>query len=237
MPAVSPWLRALAIVAATLVAYLPALGAGFVWDDDDYVTRNPLLRHPDGLARIWFSADAPSQYFPLVYTTFRLEYALFGLEPFGYHLVNVCLHAANGLLAWRLLARLALPGAWLAGAIFALHPVHVESVAWISERKNLLSGVFYLASALAYLRHVETEGRGQSRSRSLYAASLALFLCRPARKDRHLHASRGAPARALVEEWLCRTTRPAGSLAFLRAWNRAGTHHRLARATRGGRGG
>jgi hypothetical protein len=149
---VSPWLRAAAIVAATLVAYLPALGAGFVWDDDDYVTNNPLLRDPDGLARIWLSADAPSQYFPLVYTFFRLEYALWGLEPFGYHLVNVCLHAANALLAWAVLARLALPGAWLAAAIFALHPVHVESVAWISERKNVLSTLCFLGALLAWLR-------------------------------------------------------------------------------------
>jgi tetratricopeptide (TPR) repeat protein len=149
---VSPWLRAAAIVAATLVAYLPALGAGFVWDDDDYVTNNPLLRDPDGLARTWFSADAPSQYFPLVYTSFRLEYALWGLDPFGYHLVNVCLHAANALLAWGVLARLALPGAWLAAAIFALHPVHVESVAWITERKNVLSTFCFLGALLAWLR-------------------------------------------------------------------------------------
>ncbi len=155
MPAVSPWLRAAAIVAATLVAYLPALGAGFVWDDDDYVTNNPLLRDPDGLARIWFSADAPSQYFPLVYTSFRLEYALWGLDPSGYHLVNVCLHAANALLAWAVLARLALPGAWLAAAIFALHPVHVESVAWISERKNVLSTLGFLGALLAWLRFAQ----------------------------------------------------------------------------------
>jgi len=172
---VSPWPRAFAIVAATLVAYLPALGAGFVWDDDDYVTRNPLLRDPDGFARIWFSADAPSQYFPLVYTTFRLEYALFGLEPFGYHLVNVCLHAANALLVWRLLACLAIPGAWLAGAIFALHPVHVESVAWIAERKNVLSTLFFLGALLAWLRFaLDGSGkRGWTLSFGLYV--LALF--------------------------------------------------------------
>jgi tetratricopeptide (TPR) repeat protein len=172
---VSPWLRAAAIVAATLVAYLPALGAGFVWDDDDYVTKNPLLHASDGLARIWFSADAPSQYFPLVYTSFRLEYALWGLDPFGYHLVNVCLHAANALLAWAVLARLAVPGAWLAAAIFALHPVHVESVAWITERKNTLSTLFFLGALLAWLRFA-LDGAGKrwwAASFGLYA--LALF--------------------------------------------------------------
>jgi len=175
VPAVSPWLRAAAIVAATLVAYLPALGAGFVWDDNDYVTKNPLLRDPDGLARIWFSADAPSQYFPLVYTFFRLEYALWGLDPFGYHLVNVSLHAANALLAWGVLARLALPGAWLAAAIFALHPVHVESVAWIAERKNVLSTLFFLGALLAWLRFA-LDGSGKrwwALSFGLYV--LALF--------------------------------------------------------------
>ena len=175
MPAVSPWLRTAAIVAATLVAYLPALGAGFVWDDDDYVTKNPLLHEPDGLVRIWFSSDAPSQYFPLVYTSFRLEYALWGLDPFGYHLVNVCLHAANALLVWRVLARLALPGAWLAAAIFALHPVHVESVAWISERKNVLSTLCFLGALLAWLRFA-LDGAGKrwwAASFGLYA--LALF--------------------------------------------------------------
>jgi tetratricopeptide (TPR) repeat protein len=166
---VSSWLRAAAIVAATLVAYLPALGAGFVWDDDDYVTKNPLLHAPDGLVRIWFSDDAPSQYFPLVYTSFRLEYALWGLDPFGYHLVNVCLHAANALLVWRVLARLALPGAWLAAAVFALHPVHVESVAWITERKNVLSTLLFLGALLAWLRFA-LDGAG----RRWWAASFGL---------------------------------------------------------------
>ncbi len=170
-PRVRTALVALLLVAATLVAYLPALGAGFVWDDDDYVTRNPLLHEPDGLARIWFSEDAPSQYFPLVYTSFRLEYALFGLDPFGYHLVNVCLHALNALLVWRLLARLAVPGAALASAIFALHPVHVESVAWITERKNVLSTLFFLASLLAWTRCVLGGG-----AKRWYALSFGLYV-------------------------------------------------------------
>src|SRR5439155_67947 len=87
--------------------------------------------------RIWLSFDSPSQYFPLTYTSFRIERALWGLNPSGYHWTNIFLHVANALLVWRLLARLKLPSAWLAAAIFALHPVQVESVAWITERKNV----------------------------------------------------------------------------------------------------
>ncbi len=108
-----------------VAAYGPALSAGFIWDDDDYVTENPLLHAPDGFERIWLSTDAPSQYFPLVYTAFRIEYGLWGLDPFGYHLINVLLHAANALLLWLLLRRLEIAGAWFAAAVFALHPVHV----------------------------------------------------------------------------------------------------------------
>jgi tetratricopeptide (TPR) repeat protein len=165
-------LLAALIVAATATAYTPALQAGFIWDDDDYVTENPLLPAPDGLRRIWLSMDAPSQYFPLVYTSFRIEYALWGLDPYGYHLVNVLLHAANALLVWWLLRRLSTPGAWLAAAIFALHPVHVESVAWITERKNVLSLFFFLASLLAWMRFAQPGARAKPRS---YAASLAFY--------------------------------------------------------------
>jgi protein O-mannosyl-transferase len=167
-------LAALLLVALTLAAYLPALRAGYVWDDDDYVYENHLLWEPDGLRRIWFSADAPSQYFPLVYTTYRLEYALWGLDPFGYHLVNVLLHAANALLLWRLLAALKLPGGPIAAALFALHPVHVESVAWITERKNVLSGLMFLASLIAWVRHTDGTGR-RSYWLSLAAYQLGLF--------------------------------------------------------------
>src|SRR5436309_10867101 len=125
---------ALLLVVTAILAYQPAWHGGFIWDDDAYITHNPLLTAPDGLRRIWFSLDSPSQYFPLVYTTFRFERALWGLNTTGYHLVNITLHIANALLVWRVLARLEVPGAMLAAAIFALHPVHVESVAWITER-------------------------------------------------------------------------------------------------------
>jgi tetratricopeptide (TPR) repeat protein len=155
-----PWVLGFLLIAATFLAYLPALHGGFIWDDDDYVTDNKLLTAPDGLKRIWFSLDSPSQYFPLTYTTFRIERALWGLNPTGYHFVNLLLHVVNALLVWRLLSRLSVPGAWLAAAIFALHPVQVESVAWITERKNVLSLFFFLLSLLSWVEFVkERPGR------------------------------------------------------------------------------
>jgi len=160
---------AAAIVLLTLVAYIPAMLGGFVWDDDKYVTENPLLTAPDGLKQIWFSLNSPSQYFPLVYTTFRMEHAIWGLNPLGYHFVNLLLHIGNALLLWLILRRLSIRGAWLAAAIFALHPVQVESVAWITERKNVLSTLFYLLTVLAWMRFTDDSKR---RPRRFYALSL-----------------------------------------------------------------
>ena len=112
-PGTNRWLGCLLLVAGTILVYQPAWHAGFIWDDDDYVTNNRLLTAPDGLKRIWFSLESPSQYFPLVYSAFRLEHALWGLNPAGYHWTNILLHAANALLVWWLLRRLKVPGAWL----------------------------------------------------------------------------------------------------------------------------
>ncbi|MFZ3377937.1 MAG: tetratricopeptide repeat protein [Chthoniobacterales bacterium] len=166
------WLFVLILAATTIFAYRPAWHGGFLWDDDAYVTNNELLTAPDGLHRIWFSLDAPSQYFPLVYTTFRIEHALWGLNPSGYHGVNILLHVANALLVWRLLARLNVPGAWLAGAIFALHPVQVESVAWITERKNVLMGFFFLLTLLAWVVFVDERTKRPWR---FYGLALVLY--------------------------------------------------------------
>jgi hypothetical protein len=149
------WLFAMVLVFVTIFAYRPAWNGGFVWDDDNYVAKNHLLTSPDGLRRIWFSLESPSQYFPLTYTSFRIERALWDLKPTGYHWVNILLHAANALLLWRLLAELGVPGAWLAAGIFALHPVQVESVAWITERKNVLMGFFFLLTLLAWTRFID----------------------------------------------------------------------------------
>src|SRR5262249_45896437 len=117
------WVQGLILVGAVILAYQPVWQAGFIWDDDVYVTGNRLLTAPDGLRRIWFSTDSPSQYFPLVYTLFRLECGLLGLNPTGYHWVNILLHAGNAVLVWQLLSRLNAPAAWLGAALFALHPV------------------------------------------------------------------------------------------------------------------
>ena len=167
----SPW-PAAAILLVTAVAYLPAMHAGFVWDDDHYVTENPLLTAPDGLWRIWFSLHRQSQYFPLTFTTLRLEHMLWGLNPVGYHAVNVLLHGVNACLVWVVLRRLALPGAWWAAAIWALHPVNVESVAWVTELKNTQSTLFSLLALLAWLKFTET---ATARPWAFYALSLFLY--------------------------------------------------------------
>ncbi|MEY2481410.1 MAG: protein O-mannosyl-transferase [Verrucomicrobiota bacterium] len=162
----------LILVVGTIAIYWPAFHGGFIWDDDYYVTKNPLLTAPNGLWRIWFSLDSPSQYFPLVYTTFRFERSLWGLDPTGYHLVNIAFHVANALLVWRLLEKLKIPGAWLAAAIFAFHPVQVESVAWITERKNVLMGFFFLLTLLAWIRYVDLETK---KRRIFYALALLFY--------------------------------------------------------------
>jgi protein O-mannosyl-transferase len=168
---------ALVLVVTTILAYQPAWHGGFIWDDDAYITNNELLTAPDGLRRIWFSLDSPSQYFPLVYTMFRFERAWWGLSPTGYHFVNILLHLANALILWSLLARLRVPGAWLAGAIFALHPVQVESVAWITERKNVLMGLFFLLTIRAWVEFVDkqTKHRWFFYVLALLLYALALF--------------------------------------------------------------
>ncbi len=145
-------LLGLILFVATIAAYLPALKGGFIWDDPDYVTNNHALRSAEGLWDIWTNPRSIPQWYPLVHTSYWIEYHLWGLDPFGYHLVNVLLHAGGALLLWKLLTKLKVPGAWLAAAIFALHPIHVESVAWVTERKNTLSAFLYFSAALAYLR-------------------------------------------------------------------------------------
>ena len=163
----------------TIAAYSSAFRCGFIWDDDDYVTRNQTLRDLEGLQRIWFEPGATSQYYPLVHTSFWLEYHVWGLHAAGYHIDNVVLHALAAILLWNILRRLPLSGAWFAAVIFALHPVAVESVAWITERKNVLSAVLYFGAALAYLHFWRLRERAEGTRKSQwwwYALAGLLFV-------------------------------------------------------------
>jgi tetratricopeptide (TPR) repeat protein len=167
---------AAALIAVTAVAYLPAINGDFVWDDDDHVLNNQTLRSAEGLRYIWLDPSATPQYYPLVHTSFWVEYQLWGLATTGYHITNIGLHVVGAVLLWRILLFLSVPGAWLIATIFAINPVQVESVAWITERKNVLSGVFYLSAMLAYL-HFALEPKLAGRRRTLlYAAACFLFL-------------------------------------------------------------
>jgi tetratricopeptide (TPR) repeat protein len=157
------------LVAITLLAYLPAMRGGFIWNDETFLTQNPLIKAGNGLRRFWFTTDPPD-YFPLASTSLWLEWRLWGMNPAGYHVVNVLLHAVSAVLLWRALNRLKAPGAWVAGLLFAVHPVNVESVAWITERKNTLATALYLAGLLAYLKFDE-EGAPRA-----YVLALGLFL-------------------------------------------------------------
>ena len=174
------------------VPYLPSLWGEFVWDDTTFI-EDPAVLSGSGLWTIWLSpADLEeSHYWPVVYTSFWLEHKLWGLAPFGYHLVNLLLHLANVLQVRRLLLCLAVPGAWAVAAVFAVHPVHVESVAWIIARKDLLSGLFYLAAALFWIRFTEAPRKAP------YILSLGLYTVAMLSKS----IAVTLPAALLVLQW------------------------------------
>jgi len=220
---------AAAIVLLAIFAFQPAADNKYIWDDYDYVYKNPLLDAPDGLERIWFGLSQESgppgewwriwfgggdeddpvavscetpQYYPLVFTTFRLEHSFWGVDPAGYHWTNILLHAANAVLLFLILRKLGLGigVAWLVAALFAVHPVEVESVAWVSERKNVVSGFFYLAALLAWLRfsdllHASKPGRWW-----FYLLCILLFICALLSKS----VTATFPAAAGLAEWLRR---------------------------------
>jgi hypothetical protein len=178
------WLKDLLLVAAVLLAYQPAWHGGFVSDDDAWTTSmSGLLRDGSGLYSMWRRITTLPQYYPLTGTTFWLDYHLWGFQTLPYHVENILLHSLAALLFWKLLQRLQVPGASLAAAIFALHPLMVESVGWITERKNVLSLVFYLGALLVYERHVRKSEAGNRifSPRTLpsgwYWLAFALFLC------------------------------------------------------------
>ncbi len=176
--AVSTYLFPLLILIACFIAYSPAIRGGFVWDDDQYLSINKNVTEPGGVVRTWTSLKANPQYYPLVFSGYWLEHQLWGLHTVGYHVTNILLHAVTAILLGRLLTRLRVPGAWLAAALFALHPVQVESVAWITERKNTLSGLFYLLSLTYFARFaaLETDDPPAQRNWNFYLIALACFV-------------------------------------------------------------
>jgi len=174
------------LIGLVCVAYARVFNAGFIWDDESHLTRNPCIVGPLGLKEVWTSARAV--YYPLVLTTFWTVHKFVGLSPWPYHLLNVLLHAGSAVLLWQILRQLNVRGAWLGAALWALHPVMVQSVAWVTELKNTQSGFFYLLSILCFLKWDEKppqQGGALSRSpqrrtgdrRSLiFALSLIFFI-------------------------------------------------------------
>jgi protein O-mannosyl-transferase len=140
-----------ALISVTMFAYLPVFRAGFVWDDDASLTNYSLIKASHGLFLFWFST-VPADYWPVTATTLWMEWRIWGINPLGYHVTNLILHVSEALLLWATLRRLRVPGAYLAALIFAVHPVNVESVAWIAQRKNLMAMLFFLLSINFFLK-------------------------------------------------------------------------------------
>lgn len=182
------WLGAAAIGVACFAAFLPALGGDFVWDDDTHLLDNPVLEE-NGLYKVWVAPPERINYWPVTFTTYWLEHQLFGFDPLGYHVVNVLIHAASALFLWQILRLLRVPLPWLVALVFAVHPVNVESVAWITQRKNLLSFFFGALSLLLWL-HFEKRRRAL-----LYALALLSFAA--------AMLSKGAAAPLPAVLWLC----------------------------------
>lgn len=196
-------LPGLLILLVCLAAYFPTLHNGFIWDDNNYIQRNGYLQDLDGLKHIWLQLDSEPQFYPVTHTTLWIEYHLWELRPFGYHLDNILLHAASAILLWRILLRLSIPGALIAAIFFAVHPVQVESIAWATERKNVLSGLFYLLFLWAYLRTnwgLEIVNKGETKvkeSWEWYIVSLLFFILAILSKS----VTSTAPAAVLLLIW------------------------------------
>jgi tetratricopeptide (TPR) repeat protein len=178
------------LFAALVAAYYPSLGGSVLWDDLGHITR-PDLRGTAGLWRIWTEMGATQQYYPILHSAFWLEHHLWGDAPIGYRLANIAWHSLSAALLFLVLRRLSIPGALLAAFVWALHPVMVESVAWISEQKNTLSGVLYLAAAYFYVLFDD------GRRRSHYWLSALLFACAVATKS----VTATLPAAIVVVLW------------------------------------
>src|SRR5260221_1363891 len=151
------WLWGLILVVAVILVYQPVWYAGFIWDDEGLVTANPCIAGPLGLKEIWTTSAA--DICPLTLTTFWVEHALWGFAPLPYHLANIFFHGACAVLLWRVLRSLQVPGAWLGAALWALHPVQVESVTWVTEMKNTQSGLFFLLTLLFFVKELQSPDR------------------------------------------------------------------------------
>ncbi len=166
---IASWDRLFAalLVVAVFLVYLPAWQGGFLWDDDNHLLNNPVLK-PGGLAKAWVPGSYLN-YWPVTYSVYWLEFTIWGLEPLGFHLVNIAVHALSALLLWRILVQLRVPGAMFAAALFAMHPVNVESVAWIAQLKGILALVLGLVSVLIFLSYEKLGGGWR------WALSIAAF--------------------------------------------------------------
>ncbi len=186
------WLTILGIAGLlllTLAVYYPLRWGVFLWDDAAWVTNNPLIHHWRGFEIFWLSTKAMGevQYYPMTLSVLSIEYHLWGLQTLPYHLVNVLFQAANAILLWLILRRLELRSAWLVAALFAIHPIQVETVGWVAEIKNLLSGFFYFLALLSFLKFIDVGPKAAAPSNSvnteklyqnhqLYVISTILFL-------------------------------------------------------------
>jgi hypothetical protein len=191
------WLAAL-LVAAVAAAYASAPRAGFVnWDDSNHVYENPRVVAPDWLRWNWSDREPPGVY-PVLYALYHAEWVAGRHQPWLFHLDNVLLHAGNAVLVGVLVGELGMPppASWLAAALWALHPAHVESVAWIAEQKNVLSVFFWLGSLLLYVRSRRTASR---RAPIWYAGSLSLFVLALLSKGSAI----ALPAAFVLVEWTC----------------------------------
>ena len=154
----SDWQRALiggvVILAAACLVYVPCLKGGFIWDDEGLVLNRVLMHRWDGLYKIWFTASAPD-YWPVTYTLWWIEWQLWPTSLLGYHAVNLVLHGFSCLMVWAILKKMSMPGAFLAALLYAVHPVNVESVAWIAQGKDVLAVAFFLVSIYWYLQSEE----------------------------------------------------------------------------------
>jgi protein O-mannosyl-transferase len=194
-------LHAAIIALACLWVYSPSYHGDWLWDDDQLLTANPVVQSGSltGLSKLWFNPDG-ADFFPLSYTALWAQWPFFKNQPTGYHVTTIVLHLIGSMLLWALLDRMQIPGAWLSSLIFAIHPVAVESVAWVSETKNTLSLPLFLLSCLCWVVQ-DDEHEGPRRTR-FYLLSIVFFLLAMLAKTSMV----GLPVLLLLHAWWKRGT-------------------------------